>query len=74
MALKVFLNQLGQDVIDFIEYHSGGGSGGGYSGGNSSDGIGGYGGTSYINPDRITETFRGYATVADDADRNLTNP
>lgn len=27
MALKVFLNQLGQDVIDFIEYHSGGGSG-----------------------------------------------
>lgn len=28
MALKVFLNQLGQDVIDFIEYHSGGGSGG----------------------------------------------
>lgn len=36
--------------------------------------MGGYGGTSYINPDRITETFRGYATVAEDSGRNLTNP
>lgn len=29
MALKVFLNQLGQDVIDFIENHGGSGGGGG---------------------------------------------
>lgn len=53
---------------------NGGGGGGGYSGGNASDTIGGYGGTSYINPDRITETFRGYATPDLDSGRNLTNP
>lgn len=54
--------------------YNGGGGGGGYSGGSSADTRGGYGGTSYINPDRITESFRGYATVAEDSGRNLTNP
>lgn len=55
--------------------YNGGGGGGGYSGGNATnDGGGGYGGTSYINPTLCTETFRGYATVAEDSGRNLTNP
>ena len=54
--------------------YDGGGGGGGYSGGNATDSQGGYGGTSYINPNRITETFRGYATVEADSARNLTNP
>lgn len=46
----------------------------GYSGGNASDGTGGNGGTSYINPSLVKEISRGYATVAEDSDRNLTNP
>ena len=55
--------------------YNGGGGGGGYSGGNATnDSGGGYGGTSYINPTLCTETFRGYATVAEDSGRNLTNP
>lgn len=55
--------------------YDGGGSGAGYSGGNSrGNGAGGNGGTSYINPNLCDETFRGYATVADDSNRNLTNP
>lgn len=55
--------------------YNGGGGGGGYSGGSATnDGRGGYGGTSYINPILCTETFRGYATVAEDSGRNLTNP
>lgn len=55
--------------------YNGGGGGGGYSGGNATnDNGGGYGGTSYINPTLCTETFRGYATVAEDSGRNLTNP
>lgn len=55
--------------------YNGGGGGGGYSGGSATnDNGGGYGGTSYINPTLCTETFRGYATVAEDSERNLTNP
>lgn len=55
--------------------YNGGGSGAGYSGGNSrGDSAGGSGGTSYINPNLCDETFKGYATVADDSNRNLTNP
>lgn len=55
--------------------YNGGGSGAGYSGGNSrGDRAGGSGGTSYIDPNLCDETFRGYATVADDSNRNLTNP
>ena len=55
--------------------YNGGGGGGGYSGGNATiHGGGAYGGTSYINPTLCTETFRGYATVAEDSGRNLTNP
>ena len=55
--------------------YDGGGNGGGYSGGNSNgNNNGGNGGTSYINPTLCTETFRGYATVDEDSDRNLTNP
>lgn len=50
------------------------GGGGGYSGGNASDSVGGNGGTSYINPTSVKEISRGYATVADDSSRNLTNP
>lgn len=53
---------------------NGGGGGGGYSGGNASDPVGGDGGTSYINPNLCTEISRGYATIAEDGDRNLTNP
>lgn len=53
---------------------NGGGGGGGYSGGAASDNVGGNGGTSYINPDLCTEISRGYATVAEDGERNLTNP
>lgn len=49
-------------------------AGGGYSGGSTNDSIGGQGGTSYINPTLCTESFRGYATVAEDSERNLTNP
>lgn len=54
--------------------YNGGGGGGGYSGGSAADNIGGYGGTSYINPSLVTETFRGFATVDEDVSRNLTNP
>lgn len=55
--------------------YNGGGGGGGYSGGNATnDGGSGNGGTSYINPILCTETFRGYATLAQDSNRNLENP
>lgn len=54
--------------------YNGGGGGGGYSGGNATDTQPGDGGTSYINPNLCTEISRGYATVAEDGDRNLTNP
>ena len=55
--------------------YNGGGGGGGYSGGNATnDGGSGNGGTSYINPILCTETFRGYATLAKDSNRNLKNP
>lgn len=55
--------------------YDGGGSGGGYSGGSSrGNSQGGNGGTSYINPSLCEETFRGYATVADDGHRNMPNP
>lgn len=54
---------------------NGGGAGGGYSGGTPiDDNHGGTGGTSYINPTYCSETFRGYATVADDSGRNCQNP
>ena len=53
---------------------NGGGGGGGYSGGNASDSGLSNGGTSYINPTLCTETFRGYATLAQDSNRNLENP
>lgn len=49
-------------------------AGGGYSGGKVTDTIGGKGGTSYINPNLCEEISRGYATVALDGNRNLTNP
>lgn len=54
--------------------YNGGGGGGGYSGGATNDSIGGYGGTSYINPSLCTEISRGYATVEEDSGRNLSNP
>lgn len=55
--------------------YDGGGAGGGYSGGNcGNNSQGGYGGTSYINPALCEEVSRGYATVAEDGDRNLVNP
>ena len=55
--------------------YNGGGGGGGYSGGSTlGDNYGGNGGTSYINPNLCTEIFRGYATVAEDSNRNLSNP
>lgn len=54
--------------------YNGGGGGAGYSGGSASDTRGGNGGTSYINPLLCTEISRGYATVAEDSERNLTNP
>lgn len=54
--------------------YNGGGGGGGYSGGSTNDGIGGNGGTSYLNPTLCTEISRSYATVAEDSHRNLTNP
>ena len=52
----------------------GGGGGGGYSGGAARDNGQSLGGTSYINPDIVTETFRGYADPTNDASRGLTNP
>lgn len=55
--------------------YDGGGGGGGYSGGSvAHNGTGGNGGTSYINPNLCIETFRGYATVEKDSNRNLSNP
>ena len=55
--------------------YDGGGGGGGYSGGSTPGNYcGGNGGTSYINPNLCTETFRGYATVEKDSNRNLSNP
>lgn len=55
--------------------YDGGGSGAGYSGGNSrGNAQGGNGGTSYINPQLVAEISRGYATVDEDNERNLTNP
>lgn len=54
--------------------YDGGGAGGGYSGGSTYGNKYGEGGTSYINPDLCEETFRGYATVAEDSGRNLENP
>lgn len=54
--------------------YDGGGGGAGYSGGNTYSNTYGDGGTSYINPSLCTETFRGYATVAEDSQRNLENP
>lgn len=67
-------------------YENGGG-GGGYSGGNANrsafnyanranslGGHGGDGGTSYMNPKYVKEISRGYATVAEDSTRDLTNP
>lgn len=53
---------------------NGGGGGAGYSGGAGINDTYGEGGTSYINPNLCEETFRGYATVAEDSGRNLTNP
>ena len=54
--------------------YNGGGGGAGYSGGAGVSDCYGEGGTSYINPDLCEETFRGYATVAEDSERNLENP
>lgn len=54
--------------------YNGGGGGAGYGGGSANDSTGGYGGTSYINPSLVTEISRGFATVDEDANRNLTNP
>lgn len=54
--------------------YNGGGGGGGYSGGSATDSAPGNGGTSYINPNLCIEVSRGYATVAEDGDRNLSNP
>lgn len=55
--------------------YDGGGGGAGYSGGHArGNGNGGNGGTSFINPSLVTEISRGYATVAEDSERNLTNP
>ncbi len=55
--------------------YDGGGAGGGYSGGSAyGNSKGGAGGTSYINPTLCTEISRGYATVEEDSERNLTNP
>lgn len=55
--------------------YDGGGGGGGYSGGSAwGNGRGAAGGTSYINPVLCDEVFRGYATVAEDSSRNLSNP
>lgn len=54
--------------------YDGGGGGAGYSGGRTYNNTYGDGGTSYINPDLCDETFRGYATVAEDSERNLENP
>lgn len=55
--------------------YDGGGAGGGYSGGSAyGNGRGASGGTSYINPTLCNEISRGYATVTDDGNRNLTNP
>lgn len=51
-----------------------GGGGGGYSGGNSTSRMGGYGGSSYMNPTYVTAISRGYATVAEDSTRDLVNP
>lgn len=51
-----------------------GGGGGGYSGGNSRSHAGGYGGTSYMNPNYITPVSRGFATVTEDKNRDLINP
>ena len=53
---------------------NGGGGGGGYSGGNAYSDDYGDGGTSFINPALCSETFRGYATVEEDSERNLDNP
>lgn len=53
---------------------NGGGGGGGYSGGYAIDGGLSQGGTSYINLTFITETYRGYANITDDANRNCSNP
>lgn len=54
--------------------YNGGGAGGGYSGGATNDAIGGYGGTSFINASLCQEISRGYATIEEDGNRNLTNP
>lgn len=55
--------------------YDGGGAGGGYSGGSAwGNNRGAAGGTSYINPNLVTEISRGYATVTEDGNRNLTNP
>lgn len=55
--------------------YDGGGAGGGYSGGSAwGNSRGAAGGTSYINPNLVTEISRGYATVTEDGNRNLTNP
>lgn len=54
--------------------YNGGGGGGGYSGGSATDQQGGNGGTSYINPLLCEEISRSYATVAEDSQRNLSNP
>lgn len=54
--------------------YNGGGGGGGYSGGTTADNRGGDGGTSYINPELVSEIWRGYGTVQEDSERNLTNP
>lgn len=51
-----------------------GGGGGGYSGGDTTSRSGGYGGTSFMNPDYVTSIYRGYATLAEDSNRDLTNP
>ena len=69
-----------------INYENGGG-GGGYSGGNANrsafnykdrtkslGAYGGDGGTSYMNPKYVKDIARGYATVAEDSTRDLTNP
>lgn len=69
-----------------LNYENGGG-GGGYSGGNSNrstfnyanranslGAYGGDGGTSYMNPKYVKDIARGYATVAEDSTRDLTNP
>lgn len=54
--------------------YDGGAGGGGYSGGDATNNSYAFGGTSYINPTLCKETFRGYATVEADSDRNLENP